>query len=166
MDLVWGRRGFSLRERWRSPHFVAWWWEFAAVCMETGDYRDGEASVDRVLKKKKKENGILQWWRDGERTVGQQRTEKVGGCVWEGLKTLQLYLLVFHLVSQNLRPACWWREIGSQRFSGDSHFCIQVKEKMSCLLSCSFPVLHAFLWCYRSGSSCACRVLSVSNRML
>lgn len=118
------------------------------------------------FKKKKRENGILQWWRDGERTVGQQRTEMVGGCVWEGLKTLQLYLLVFHLVSQNLRPACWWREKGSQRFSGDSHFCIQVREKASCLLSCSFPVLHAFLWCYRSGSSCACRVFSVSNRML
>lgn len=81
MDLVWGRRGFSLRERWRSPHFVAWWWEFAAVCMETGDYRDGEASVDRVLKKKKKKKMGFCSGGEMERGLWDNKGQKKLGAV-------------------------------------------------------------------------------------
>lgn len=50
MGLVRGRRGFGLHETWEVEisAFSRRGDEFASVCLETGDYRGGEDSVDRL----------------------------------------------------------------------------------------------------------------------
>lgn len=51
------------------------------MCMETGDYRDGEASVDRVLKKKKKKKMGFCSGGEMERGLWDNKGQKKLGAV-------------------------------------------------------------------------------------